>query len=111
MHATVSPRATIGRSIAEQSPPQKNQNSSILSPPSQPTTTSETESNSSMQIEDSNPNEDLSNDLQPAPIESKKTTTTKSRRATLRYTFNTSFIRHSPITLFTTIERTYQHEL
>ena len=81
---TVSPpssrRATIVRSIAEQSPPTKKPKLTNSST----TSTSETESSSVIQIEDINPSEDASDDIQLASTESKKTTATKSKRATVR---------------------------
>jgi len=79
-------RAAIVRSIAEHTPPTKKpklDSSTSLSS----TVASESESSSSIQIEDDTNNEDVSNDVQCEainPNKKKPSNTSKSRRATLR---------------------------
>ena len=82
----LSRRAAIVRSIAEHTPPTKKPKlDSSISLSS--TVASESESSSSIQIEDDTNNEDVSNDVQCEainPNKKKPSNTSKSRRATLR---------------------------
>ncbi|CAG8474976.1 7241_t:CDS:2 [Paraglomus brasilianum] len=66
-------RTTVVRSIAEQSPPPKKPKLVNSSTTLSSTTASETESSGSMQIEDINPNEGVSNDTQQCLHQSNQT--------------------------------------